>query len=96
MLEGPVEANRKAVADCGVTDVETGELTGGGKYILWGVIWLGFGDVVVDRVGVDEGDCEAIRGKLDGQVNEGDDMTLERPWYQNSMRFKIGVVIHHG
>lgn len=75
VVEGTVEANRKAIADGGVTDVEA-RVSGTGKDIFWGIVRLGLGDLVVNRLGVDEGDGEAIRGKLDGQVDEGDDMAL--------------------
>ena len=79
VVEGTVEANGEAVGDGGVTDVETG-VTSTGEDILGGFVWLGFGDLLVNRLGVDEGDGEAIGGKLDGQVNEGDYMALERVW----------------
>lgn len=75
VVEGTVEANRKAIADGGVTDVEA-RVSGTGKDIFWGIVRLGLGDLVVNRLGVDERDGEAIRGKLDGQVDEGDDMAL--------------------
>ena len=75
VVEGTVEANRKAIADGGVTDVKT-RVSGTGKDIFWGIVRLGLGDLVVNRLGVDERDGEAIRGKLDGQVDEGDDMAL--------------------
>lgn len=65
MVEGPVELHGEAIWDRSVVYVEPGGLTYVGKGIAAGV-WLGFGGLVVDGVGVDEGDLEATWGKLDG------------------------------
>lgn len=39
---------------------------------------MGDFDLVMNEMGVDESDCEAIGCKLDGERNGGDYMALER------------------
>lgn len=58
MVEGPVELHGEAIGDCSVVYVKPRGLTYVGKGIAAGV-WLGFGGLVVDGVGVDKGDLEA-------------------------------------
>lgn len=44
---------------------------------------------MMDGLGVDEGDGEALRCQLDGKVNCWDDMALKRKGYEDDMGFLV-------
>lgn len=75
VVERAVEAEGEAVGDGGVADVEAG-VARAGEDVEAAVAGLGAGNAAVDGLGVDEGDCEAVGGELDGEGDEGVDVAL--------------------
>lgn len=59
MVKRPVKPQRKAVAHGGISYVKVAGASGGGEDVS-GVAVVSGGDVVVDGVGVDESDGEAM------------------------------------
>lgn len=87
VVERAVELNGKAIGDCGVVYVMPGfacrdkEVAAGTR--------LGFRGLVVDELGVDEGDLEAARCELDGQFDGWDYMALERVGDEDGVRLLV-------
>lgn len=72
VVERPVEVNGEAVGDRAVANVEACV----GEEVAGVGMGSGLGGVVVDGVGVDEGDGEALGGKLECQVDGRDQVAL--------------------
>lgn len=91
VVEGAVEGQGKAVRQGGVADVEA-LLADGSEDVVRGIAVVGAGDLVVDGVGVEEGDGEAPGGEIHGQVDGGDDVALQRISDEDGMRL-LAVII---
>lgn len=81
VVQRPVESNRQPVRHGSVPYVQS-RLPYGGEQIISGG-GMATASLLVDGVGVDEGDGEATCGEVDGQMDGGDDVALERVGDEN-------------
>lgn len=96
VVEGSVEPKWKTVANSCVAYVKA-RFTCLGKDVMGAVVGVGSGYLVMNEKSVDEGDGEAVGGKLDGQMNKRDYVALERVRDHQNMRvvLVITVVFHY-
>lgn len=66
MVQRPVEPNREPVAYRSVPDIEARVASPGEDIIMAAVGFGGVGDLLVDEMGVEEGDGEPGGGELGG------------------------------
>lgn len=87
----PIEFERKAVGDGGVTHVEA-RFTGFDEQ----VIIEGFGDFVMNGFNLDVSDCEFVgRCKLYGEIDGGSYVALEWVCKYNGMRVWVSRLSCH-
>ena len=88
VVQRPVEPHRKPIGNRRVPNVQTRLPRSGEDVIASGA--LGSGGLLVDGEGVNEGDGEASGGEVDGQMDGGDYVALERVGYEDGMRVLMG------
>lgn len=94
VVERAVEPKGKPIGQGHVADVEA-RFADAGEDIR-AHFGRGLGHLLVDEVGVDEGDGEALRRKLEGKLNGWIDMALERIRDENRVRLLSFVACHGG